>query len=227
MKTKIIATIGPATLDFAVFDQLIKQGVDYLRVNTAYGNNEQYDTILNNLKKSEEAGVQVMFDIKSLDVIPYIKQHAIGVIAHSFSESPLQLQEIKKLVPEAYVIAKIESLKGVENFEQILAASDGVMIARGDLGEAVSLERVPCLQKRFTRLAIKKEKFVIAATEMLLSMTQNPTPTRAEVSDVANAVFDGVDAVMLSEETAIGKYPVEAVSFMKKVILDAEKCEWD
>lgn len=227
MKTKIIATIGPATLDFEVFNSVVKEGVSYLRVNTAYGDQAQYDLIRENLKRSEAPDVKLMFDIKSLAIIPYIKKHNIEVIAHSFTESAKELREVRELVPNAFIIAKIESVLGVENFEQILEESDGVMIARGDLGEAVSLERVPCLQKRFTRMALKKGKFVIAATEMLLSMTENSTPTRAEVSDVANAVFDGVDAVMLSEETAIGKHPVEAVTFMKKIAVDAERCHWD
>ena len=227
MKTKIIATAGPATLDFEIFRAILHTGIRYVRINTAYGDTTQYDLILDNVKKSGAKDVEVMFDIKSLEIIPYIKENNIGVIAHSFTESPLQLREIKKLVPEAFVVSKIETVGGVKNFEQILTESDGVMIARGDLGEAVRLERVPCLQKRFTKMGLKKGKFVIAATEMLLSMTNKKTPTRAEVSDVANAVFDGVDAVMLSEETAIGKYPVEAVSFMKKIIQDAEKCHWD
>ncbi len=227
MKTKIIATIGPATLDFQVFNALVHEGVGYIRVNTAYGDSAQYDLILDNLKKSGATDVQVMFDIKSLAIIPYIQNNNIQVIAHSFTESPEQLREIRKLVPTAFIISKIESDNGVLNFEEILKESDGMMVARGDLGVAVMLERVPCLQKKFTIMGLQKKKFVIAATEMLLSMTNSPTPTRAEVSDVANAVFDGVDAVMLSEETAIGKYPVEAVSFMKKIIQDAEKCQWD
>ena len=227
MKTQIIATIGPAFLDYDVFRSVIQEGVHFLRVNTAYGDEKQYDQILENLKRTGAGNVKLMFDIKSHEVIPYILKNNISVIAHSFSESAKELHEIRALVPDVFLISKIESVRGVENFENILDESDGVMIARGDLGEAVSLERVPCLQKRFTRMAIKKGKFVIAATEMLLSMTEHDKPTRAEVSDVANAVFDGVDAVMLSEETAIGKYPAEAVSFMKKIIVDAEKCQWD
>lgn len=97
------------------------------------------------------------------------------------------------------------------------------MVARGDLGEAVSLEKVPPLQKEFTIKTLSKNKFLVTATEMLLSMTENPRPTRAEVSDVANAVFDYSSAVMLSEETAIGKFPVEAVSYMRRIIEEAEK----
>lgn len=227
MKTKIIATIGPATLDFEVFKALLREGVTHLRVNTAYGNSDQYDLILRNLERSGRTDVKVIFDIKNLKIIDYINKNNIGLIAHSFTEAASQLREVKKLSPKAFVISKIETVLGVENYKEILEESDGVMIARGDLGEAVSLERVPCLQKQFIKLSLEKNKFVIAATEMLLSMTDNTTPTRAEVSDVANAVFDGADAVMLSEETAIGQYPVQSVSYMRKIIDDAEECSWD
>jgi pyruvate kinase len=133
---------------------------------------------------------------------------------------------MRSLLPETFLISKIESKRGVENFDEILAASDGIMIARGDLGVAESLEKVPPMQKDFTNKAKVKDKFLITATEMLLSMVDNPEPTRAEVSDVANAVFDNSSAVMLSEETAIGKYPVETVIMMRKIIVEAEKWQY-
>ncbi|MEN9407817.1 MAG: hypothetical protein RLZZ455_1033 [Candidatus Parcubacteria bacterium] len=226
VKTQIIATIGPATLDFPVFSSLIRD-VSMIRINTAYGDEAQYDRILENLRRSGQKDVRVMFDIKNHSTIPYILKNNISVIAHSFTQSAADLQELRRLVPGVFVIAKIETKEGVANFAEISDEADGVMIARGDLGEAVTLEKLPCLQKRFTKQCIEKKKFVIAATEMLLSMTEHMRPTRAEVSDVANAVFDGVDAVMLSEETAIGKYPIEAVTCMKDVIVDAERCDWD
>lgn len=226
MKTLIIATIGPATLDEEIFKSTVEAGVDIIRINTSYGNYTQYDQILKNLKKMSRS-IKVMFDIKKNEVLDYANKNNLDYIAVSFTSSAQQLKEIKKISPKTAIIAKIESKLGVKNFQEILIESDGVMIARGDLGVAESLERVPCLQKKFTRLAIKNKKFVIAATEMLLSMQSSPTPTRAEVSDVANAVFDGVDAVMLSEETAIGKYPVESVTYMKKIIIEAESCHWD
>ncbi len=224
MRTKIIATIGPATLNFDIFNSIIESGASYIRVNTAYGDIDQYNQILDNLKKCDRPDIQIIFDIKNNDIVSYINTHRIGLIASSFTESARQLEEIRKISPNSLVISKIETVLGVENFEEILDASDGVMIARGDLGVAETLEKVPCLQKKITKMCLRKSKFVIAATEMLLSMTNDPTPTSAEVSDVANAVFDGVDAVMLSEETAIGKYPIESVSFMKRIIEDAEKC---
>jgi len=222
-KTKIIATIGPASLDPQVFQDLITEGIDYIRINTAYGDEQQYDLILNNLKSSQtQKKVQVILDIKDLSKLSYALKHDIQTIALSFVESPSQIEEVRKQIPNAFVISKIESEAGVKDFDAILDTSDGIMVARGDLGKSVSLEKVPPLQKEFTHKTLKAGKFLITATEMLLSMVDNPQPTRAEVSDVANAVFDHSSALMLSEETAIGKYPVETVSMMRKVIKEAE-----
>lgn len=227
MKTKIIATIGPATLDREVFNKLIDEGINYVRINTSYGDDKQYDTILKNLKDSKRPDIEIIFDIKKLEVLDYFNKNNLNLVALSFAETIEQIAKVKEISPSAFIISKIESVPGVENFAEVLSDSDGIMIARGDLGEAETLEKVPCLQKRITHQTLKKGKMCIAATEMLLSMTNNPTPTRAEVSDVANAVFDGVDAVMLSEETAIGKYPVESVNYMRRIITEAENCRWD
>ncbi|HEY5600461.1 MAG TPA: pyruvate kinase [Patescibacteria group bacterium] len=224
MKTKIIATIGPATLDFKIFQKLVDSGIDFIRINTSYGDFDQYDLMLRNLKEVKKKNIEVIFDIKNLEVLDYFKKNNLKYVAVSFTQSITQLKKVKETVPQAFIISKIESVEGVKNFEAILEASDGVMVARGDLAEAENLEKVPCLQKSFTKKTLKAGKYLIAATEMMLSMTQNPTPTRAEVSDVANAVFDGASAVMLSEETAIGKYPVETVEFMRKIIKEAEDC---
>jgi pyruvate kinase len=120
------------------------------------------------------------------------------------------------------IVAKIEKPEGWENIESILDVSDGVMVARGDLGVEISLEKVPRIQKSIIRRARRKGRFVITATQMLESMIENPTPTRAEVSDVANAIYDGTDAVMLSAETSIGKYPVEAARFMARIAAESE-----
>jgi pyruvate kinase len=111
----------------------------------------------------------------------------------------------------------------VRNIDSIINESDGVMVARGDLGNHVPLEELPLFQKMIIRKCNKKRKFVITATEMLLSMINSKIPERAEVSDVANAVLDGSNALMLSEETAIGKYPLEAVSIMHKIITETTK----
>jgi pyruvate kinase len=120
------------------------------------------------------------------------------------------------------IVAKIEKPEGYENIEPILDVTDGVMVARGDLGVEISLERVPRIQKSIIRRARRKGRFVITATQMLESMIENPRPTRAEVSDVANAIYDGTDAVMLSAETSVGKYPVDAVRYMAKIAAESE-----
>ena len=120
------------------------------------------------------------------------------------------------------IIAKIEKPQAWDNIESILDEADGVMVARGALGVEISLERVPRIQKSIIRRARRKGKFVITATQMLESMIEHPVPTRAEVSDVANAIYDGSDAVMLSAETSVGKYPAESVDFMARIAVETE-----
>lgn len=223
LKTKIIATVGPSCLDFNIFQNIVFQGIDYIRINSAYGDENQYNYILNNLNKvKKEKEIGTIWDIKEMGKLEYAITNNINIIALSFVENVNQIAEIRKRIPNAFVISKIESKNGVINFDNILKVSDGIMVARGDLGKSVSLEKVPPLQKEFTQKTICKKKFLITATEMLLSMVKNSEPTRAEVSDVANAVFDQSSAVMLSEETAIGKYPVKSVEMMRKVIKEAE-----
>jgi len=121
------------------------------------------------------------------------------------------------------IVAKIEKAEAWDNIEPILAAADGVMVARGDLGVETALEKVPRIQKSIIRRARRHGRFVITATQMLESMIERPTPTRAEVSDVANAIYDGTDAVMLSAETSVGQYPVEAAQFMARVAAETEE----
>jgi pyruvate kinase len=147
-------------------------------------------------------------------------------IAVSFVRRPEDVLLAKSLIrragKETPVIAKLEKPEAIENLEEILRVSDGVMVARGDLGVEMNPERVPVVQKNIIARAREFRRPVITATQMLESMTENPRPTRAEASDVANAIFDGSDAVMLSAETASGKYPVEAVRMMAGIIEEAE-----
>ncbi|MCK4778164.1 MAG: hypothetical protein KAS39_07265 [Actinomycetia bacterium] len=224
-KTKIISTIGPVSFKKYVLKKLIKEGTNFIRINTSYGSYKQYDLILENLETIRgKKDIKVIYDIKKTEVLNYFKKKNLDIVAVSFTESKEQLQKIQNILPDTPLIAKIESKKGIENFDEILKSSWGIMIARGDLGKAVSLEKIPCIQRDLVKRALKKKKFLIVATEMLLSMTDNPSPSRAEVSDVATAVFEKASAVMLSEETAIGKYPVLAVKYMRNIINEAEKC---
>jgi pyruvate kinase len=153
-------------------------------------------------------------------------KHGVNYIAVSFVRRPEDVVLAKTLVRRAGkdtpVVAKLEKPEAIENLDAILRVADGVMVARGDLGVEMSPERVPVVQKMIINRARQARRPVITATQMLESMTENPRPTRAEASDVANAIFDGSDAVMLSAETASGKYPVESVSMMARIIEDAE-----
>ncbi|NIM90770.1 MAG: pyruvate kinase [Candidatus Aminicenantes bacterium] len=150
----------------------------------------------------------------------------VDYIALSFVRSASDVREAKKFMEKKGstipVIAKIEKHEALANIDEIMPLVDGIMVARGDLGIETPLEKVPLVQKSLIQKSNLASKPVITATQMLRSMVDNPRPTRAEVADVANAVLDGTDAIMLSEETAIGKYPVEAVSMMAKVASDAE-----
>ncbi|WP_294505935.1 pyruvate kinase [uncultured Victivallis sp.] len=159
--------------------------------------------------------------------IDYVVRHEIDYIAHSFVRNAEDVAAVRALLDAGNspcrIIAKIENRQGVRNIAGILKAADGIMVARGDLGIEIPLEEVPLIQKELIRSARKAGKPVITATQMLQSMEESPLPTRAEVNDVANAVYDGTDAVMLSGETAQGRYPVEAVSMMTRIVEEAEK----
>jgi pyruvate kinase len=154
----------------------------------------------------------------------------VDYFALSFVRKAEDLRQIKKIIKrqghQTPVIAKIEKPEALDNLDDILEATDAIMVARGDLGVELNPEQVPCVQKKIIAAAIRANKPVITATQMLESMSFNPIPTRAEASDVANAIFDGTDAVMLSGETASGKYPVRAVKMMAKIATQAENSEF-
>lgn len=158
--------------------------------------------------------------------IHFCRDEGIDFIAHSFVRTPQDVMEIKKILGDkndyTKIIAKIENQEGVDNLEAILGEAYGIMVARGDLAIEIPSWEVPVIQKRMIAECIYRAQPVITATQMLHSMIKNPRPTRAEINDVANAVFDGSDAVMLSGETAYGDYPVESVKMMAKIIQNVE-----
>jgi pyruvate kinase len=164
--------------------------------------------------------------VKDRSDLRFALLHGADYIAVSFVRRPEDVLIAKAIVRRAKretpIIAKLEKPEAIENLDEILAVSDGVMVARGDLGVEMNPERVPVVQKNIIARAREHRRPVITATQMLESMTENPRPTRAEASDVANAIFDGTDAVMLSAETATGRYPVEAVAMMARIIEEAE-----
>jgi len=165
-----------------------------------------------------------MLSKKDLQSINMAKTEKVEYIALSFCRSVDDVENLRKKLKGSRIkiISKIENHEGIDNIEEIIKCSDGIMVARGDLGVEVAQEEVPILQKKIIKSCNQKGKLVIVATQMLESMVENSNPTRAETSDIANAVLDGADCLMLSEETAIGKYPVEAIRIMSKISLNAE-----
>lgn len=317
-KTKIVCTIGPASLQVKTLEKMIRAGMNCARINTAYGDFTRYRLVVEKIR--EVSDIPVMIDLKGpeiriktdkeriirkdevLDVgfnrenisfnhnfleqmnsgdlvyidngrirteviqktskslrlramnsgviddgkgvnipnkrlsiptlsprdkkiIEFSKKHEIEYLALSFTRNAKDIANLR-FATEGFkgaAIAKIENFEGIKNFEEILKSSEGIMVARGDLGVEIDPERVPLVQKSLIRQCNQAGKTVITATEMLESMMHLPTPTRAEVSDVANAILDGTDATMLSGETAVGEYPVESVAMMARIALEAEK----
>jgi len=334
-RTKIVATIGPASQDEKTITRLLKSGMNVARLNLSHGTHEDHTRVFNRLRKvsteigkpicilldlqgpkirigklpndellldanqsvtlttksdpnkageipvdfaqlpqSVHPGSRILLDDGNLElrvdrlenkhvhahvvVGGALKSHkgislpeahldisaltdkdiidlefglklGVDAIALSFVRSELDIQLLRKkilaIAPEQkhiLIIAKLERPEALDRLEQIMDTTDGVMVARGDLGVEMSPEKVPIAQKRIIECANRHTKVVITATQMLESMIHNPRPTRAEASDVANAIFDGTDAVMLSGETAVGDYPIQAVEMMAKIICQAE-----
>jgi pyruvate kinase len=212
---------------------LLDDGLLTLRVEQVAGDEVvcrvEQGGVLRSHKGINLPGVEVAtppLTAKDAEDVRFGLKHGVDLVALSFVRRAADLETLRSLIAEAGasapVIAKLERQQALENLDEILAASDGVMIARGDLGVETPPERVPILQKQIIERANAAKKLVIVATQMLNSMTEHPRPTRAETSDVSNAIFDGTDAVMLSSETATGKYPVEAVEMMDRIIRAAE-----
>lgn len=188
------------------------------------------DATLGNRKSVNVPGVRINLPSlteKDRNNILYAIEKEIDFIAHSFVRNKQDVLDIRAILDEHHsdikIIAKIENQEGVDNIDEILEVADGVMVARGDLGIEVPQERIPGIQRKLIKKCILARKPVIVATQMLHTMINNPRPTRAEVTDIANAIYYRTDALMLSGETAYGKYPVEAVSTMAKIASQAEK----
>ncbi len=335
-KTKIVATVGPATSDKKTLKQIIAEGVNVIRINFSHGNHEDlvpiikyvreinkeqgihtailgdlqgpkirigelkggtisikegdeiiltntpiegtaekvymsYQRFARDVKKGERILIddgKLALEIVSTDKKSEVKakflnggklssnkgvnlpntkislpsltekdqedlefalEHNLEWIGLSFVRSARDIIELKHLVNSQHkssrVIAKIEKPEAVDDIEDIIEEADAIMVARGDLGVEIPMERVPLLQKKIVRKCLKRAKPVIIATQMMESMIQSISPTRAEVNDVANAVLDGADAVMLSAETSVGKYPVEVIKAMTKIIMQIEETE--
>jgi pyruvate kinase len=212
---------------------LLADGLIELRVRAIHGDDVECE-VINGGMLGEHKGINLPGTVvrvpslteKDEKDLEFGIKHGVDMIAASFIRTADDVRAVKRMVfnlrSDAWVIAKIEKPQAIDHLEEILDIADGVMVARGDLGVEVPPERVPIIQKHIIRRAAEWRKPVITATQMLESMIENPRPTRAEASDVANAIFDGTDAVMLSAETASGKYPREAVSIMSRIIVEAE-----
>ena len=214
---------------------LIDDGLVGLEVDHVEGN-DMHCVVTNGGEIGEKKGVNVpnveigLPSVTEQDIADIMFGCELGIdaIAASFIRNAQAVDEIRKLCADnglrnVYIFPKIESALGVKNFDEILAASDGCMVARGDLGVEIPAQEVPHIQKIIIKKCAQSYKPVITATQMLDSMIRNPRPTRAEVNDVANAIYDGTDCVMLAGETAAGKYPVEAVKMMASICRETEK----
>jgi pyruvate kinase len=313
-KTKIIATIGPASSSKETIKRMVHAGMNGARINTAYGNTAQYQATIETVRKI--ADIPIIIDLKGpeirlkaaqkkvlnkgellevgfngeevsfnhnfydtatigdiilidngkirtivaeksdeklrllvliggtiedgkgvnlpnkrlsvstltdydLEIVDFARKSDVEYIALSFTRNACDVEDLAKIY-KGGIIAKIENFEGVQNVDSILEAANGIMVARGDLGVEIEPEKVPLVQKSIIKRCNQRGKLVVTATEMLESMVHQPQPTRAEVSDVANAILDGSDAVMLSGETAVGQYPADAVEMMTRIANEAE-----
>lgn len=263
-KTKLVATIGPASASKDVLVKMIEHKMDMARLNFSWGTHEEHAALIANIRSAEEeadgeisiiqdlsgprmktetghqldetkaskAGASSVITEKDIADLEFGLSQGVDFVAISYVASAHDVTVLREMIrermmllkgkPAPFIIAKIERKIAVDNIKEIVKASDWIMVARGDLGNEYPLEEIPFIQHKIIAAAKKGGKPVIVATQMMLSMVDNPTPTRAEVSDVAHAIIEGADGTMLSEETARGKYPVEAVISMEKVISFAE-----
>ena len=239
--SKIIATLGDAT--DKVLRKIVEGAADAVLIDSYYGNNEQNVERIEKVKAlREEAGrdLAIIYDVDHIyaknkyklirideENVDFACANEVDFVACPFVGNLEEITKVKELVKShgknIGIIVKIDCKDGYDNLDDILEIADSIMINRDELGVDISYEDLPGIQKEIVRRANEAAKVVILTTQMLYSMVYNPRPTRAEVSDVANAIFDGVDAVMLTEETAIGDYPCEALETVDRIIRTVEK----
>lgn len=252
-RVQIVGTIGPSCASPAIMEQMLQHGLDVVRLNFSWGTYDEhrgYISAVRTLESKLGKKIPIFIDLPGpriqhevghsydKEMIQAIteedKKHiAFGVaegvdyFGVSFVGGAADITIAREAIAAAggaqRIIAKIERQVAVDRHEEIIAASDAIMIARGDLGEEIPLEKIPFIEMELLAACNKAQKPVITATQMMLSMTKHPYPTRAEVTDVAFAVIHGTDAIMLSDETAMGSYPVEAITMMERIALEAEE----
>ncbi len=251
-KAQIVATIGPAVGNKTMIGLLIESGADIIRLNFSWGKHEdhaEYIKFIRECAATQDREIKIIQDLsgprvqtgaghgfdldksiltdKDLYDLEFGLRSGVDYIAQSFVGGAGDVLELKKKIfafgYNTPVIAKIERQQAVAEIGEIIKVADSIMVARGDLGNEVPVEQIPLIEKDIISLCKKAGKPVIVATQMLFSMVESAIPTRADITDIEFAILCGADAVMLSDETAIGKYPIEAVQMMEKAVVEAEK----
>lgn len=252
-RSQIIATLGPSSFTPEIINQMCEKQLGAVRLNFSWQTLAEHAEHISTVRKIEkERGIllPIIQDLPGprvqgaeghtynhetisaitdhdVDLIKFGVEHGVDYIAVSFVSSADDVKKCKEIIKEnggkQKVIAKIERAVALQNLSEIIKVSDAVMVARGDLGNDIPIEKVPFAQSDIISRCKAEGKTVIVATQMMLSMTKNTEPTRAEVTDVAEAILEGADCVMLSEESANGDHPVEAVGIMEKIVIEAEK----
>lgn len=250
-RAQIVATLGPSSNTADVLREMVQGQLDVIRLNFSWGTLAEHAAqiaIVRAIEKEAGRTLPIIADLPGPRIqkedghtydhtesvltdedktfIAFAVEHEVDYIAMSFVGSAQDIKSCRAVVAEhggtQKIIAKIERRDAVDHLGGIVEEADAVMVARGDLGNEIALEQIPFVQDRIVRTAKELGKPVIVATQMMLSMTDHDTPTRAEVTDVAYAILQGADAVMLSEESARGAYPVQVVRMMERIISEAE-----
>jgi len=252
-KAQIVATLGPVSSNEKILKAMIEHNLDVVRLNFSWSyikNHERQIELVRKLERESGRRIPIIVDLpgprvqekeghtynhhmvhsitkQDEEFIKFAAEQGVEYVAVSFVGKADDITMCRRLIEKnsgnQKIIAKIERKVALLSLDEIISVSDAVMVARGDMGSEVPLEQIPFIQDKIVEKAKAVSKPVIVATQMMISMVDSPVPTRAEVTDVENAVFQGADAVMLSEETAEGKYPVESVAMMEKIILETER----